>query len=963
VNLAGETFTAEAAQKVIDASPVLIGLQGVDSALEGAEAYVKGKLVTTMLQASVALSKFATMYVDAVLIYKGKSGTEQANIVGAATEATNSIIETLAKTSGCSAALYNKDYGDMDSCFDAVSKAVDTVVALHPDTLAKKEGGMMNKDTFKEKLQLVSDGVSMLASEWKYVTAESPDDAKRALFGIAGSIVKMARDTAFLVYASKGEEVPTTGWQAHSLQLLDNVATPLLTLGEKCYGKAANLNPATAAIKIAQCGSASVQESLKAGIKGVMAGVGSVTGIYTIGAYTNLLVAQVVMEEMLRVGNGNLSNLYRKYGVKQGAYYSAFDLVEVIGAETAHGSLYNSASVVSIVDAYMMQINHRVYLDMNSAAITLIATNDTLLGGVSVQSTVSPDMSKGFSVGELVCYATDSSNSDHPLSNPLQAHVNGVTKSSFKFNFTTGGYKTITCALYRGNGLFDGSKSVDILMPPNFSFMPETPTAGSKIKFTAGAKGSITSYSWDFGDGFTDSSSVLPKAITSHAYMKAGTYTVKLTVMDGWQSVTVEKTIVVAESLDDDHDGIPDWWEIQYGLDPKVNDATTDKDSDGLSNLDEYKAKTDPTKSDTDGDGFTDKQELDANSDPLDKTKYPDLTLSAPQNIKVVEGDGKVTLSWDTVKGAATYQVCNDSSWNEFGSYGTRSCESNKPYGARWQSTASSTITLTALPDGSPLLNGTTYGLTVFAQDTNGKDGLGAEIDVTPKKIATTIGKLNDTGITTCSNATTNGLPCPQAGFPGQDAESGRDANQATNNDADGHAGFSFTKISRTGQELPASATEWSCVKDNVTGLMWEVKTDDGGLHDKDWTYTWYEPDNTKNGGHTGTQNGGICSGTSACDTFAYVQAVKAAGGWCGANDWRMPSVTELHSIADLSGSDQAIDTAYFPNASYYGQWSGTPYAEDVSVAYAWGVSGGEGYVGYYESSSRFFVRLVRASQ
>ena len=30
---------------------------------------------------------------------------------------------------------------------------------------------------------------------------------------------------------------------------------------------------------------------------------------------------------------------------------------------------------------------------------------------------------------------------------------------------------------------------------------------------------------------------------------------------------------------------------------------------------------------------------------------------------------------------------------------------------------------------------------------------------------------LNDTGIKTCSNATQNGLPCPVAGFQGQDAE------------------------------------------------------------------------------------------------------------------------------------------------------------------------------------------------
>jgi hypothetical protein len=32
---------------------------------------------------------------------------------------------------------------------------------------------------------------------------------------------------------------------------------------------------------------------------------------------------------------------------------------------------------------------------------------------------------------------------------------------------------------------------------------------------------------------------------------------------------------------------------------------------------------------------------------------------------------------------------------------------------------------------------------------------------------------INDTGITTCSNETENGLACPVTGFPGQDAEYG----------------------------------------------------------------------------------------------------------------------------------------------------------------------------------------------
>jgi hypothetical protein len=38
---------------------------------------------------------------------------------------------------------------------------------------------------------------------------------------------------------------------------------------------------------------------------------------------------------------------------------------------------------------------------------------------------------------------------------------------------------------------------------------------------------------------------------------------------------------------------------------------------------------------------------------------------------------------------------------------------------------------------------------------------------------ATQAAGLNDTGITTCSNETQNGLPCPVAGFPRQDAEFG----------------------------------------------------------------------------------------------------------------------------------------------------------------------------------------------
>ena len=130
----------------------------------------------------------------------------------------------------------------------------------------------------------------------------------------------------------------------------------------------------------------------------------------------------------------------------------------------------------------------------------------------------------------------------------------------------------------------------------------------------------------------------------------------------GGQEVKFSKTIsgdndldgiIDSQDPDDDNDGMPDEWEIKYGLDPFNNqDANKDNDGDGLTNLEEYKLGTDPNNPDTDGDGMPDEWEsyygLNPN-DPNDANKDNDgdgLTnleeykLGTDPNNPDTDGDG-----------------------------------------------------------------------------------------------------------------------------------------------------------------------------------------------------------------------------------------------------------------------------------------------------------------------------------
>ncbi|MBF0202513.1 MAG: DUF1566 domain-containing protein [Desulfamplus sp.] len=146
----------------------------------------------------------------------------------------------------------------------------------------------------------------------------------------------------------------------------------------------------------------------------------------------------------------------------------------------------------------------------------------------------------------------------------------------------------------------------------------------------------------------------------------------------------------------------------------------------------------------------------------------------------------------------------------------------------------------------------------------------------------------------------------------------------------------SYTKLDAGGNTLSDSATSWAMVKDNYTGLIWENKTDDGSIHDKDNTYTW--------------QN--------AQDVFIANLNANAFGGY---TDWRLPTIKELGSIVNYGRYNPAIDVSYFSDtmSSYY--WSATTGAGDT--AGAWLIHFDDGLDPFNGKSSSYYVRAVRAGQ
>jgi len=171
-----------------------------------------------------------------------------------------------------------------------------------------------------------------------------------------------------------------------------------------------------------------------------------------------------------------------------------------------------------------------------------------------------------------------------------------------------------------------------------------------------------------------------------------------------------------------------------------------------------------------------------------------------------------------------------------------------------------------------------------------------------------------------------------------------------------------FVLLDAEGKPMPAhTMATGSCALDQRSGLLWELKTDQPGLHYRHNTYSWFNPNPAQNGGLAGQPGGAECR-TNPCDTHAFVRAVNAAG-LCGVHDWRLPRREELRSLVDyrIPYPGPTLDQVVFPHAVAQFYWSADPAAADPMEA--WGIGFAHGFDYAYFKSNRVHVRLVRGGR
>lgn len=170
------------------------------------------------------------------------------------------------------------------------------------------------------------------------------------------------------------------------------------------------------------------------------------------------------------------------------------------------------------------------------------------------------------------------------------------------------------------------------------------------------------------------------------------------------------------------------------------------------------------------------------------------------------------------------------------------------------------------------------------------------------------------------------------------------------------HSAFATSPAAKTG-----------CVTIAATGLSWELKTDDGGVHDKDNRYRWGGT-GTERTGAQGSETQKIGAQRNAeqqnrsifYDDWNSLVSAANSEKLCGFDDWRVPTIEELKTLLKTHSEPPLIDSRLFPLTLAEPYWSVTAYAQYPEHAQT--VDFATGASSYYQGfrGNRLPVRLVR---
>ncbi len=132
-------------------------------------------------------------------------------------------------------------------------------------------------------------------------------------------------------------------------------------------------------------------------------------------------------------------------------------------------------------------------------------------------------------------------------------------------------------------------------------------------------------------------------------------------------------------------------------------------------------------------------------------------------------------------------------------------------------------------------------------------------------------------------------------------------------------------------------------VSDKTTCLMWEQKTDDDTVHDTDNLYTWstgspYNPDGTA--------------------FFDFLAELNGPSPFTGHDDWRLPTISELENVVDVSQGTPTIDQTVFGPTQQLLYWSSS--TSQGNPSRAWFAAFNNGATGDDLKSRGNYVRAVR---